>query len=121
MCTHDPAAAFRALAAVCHAGATLYVMVYAPEGMHGLQSNLELRRQFATLSLNEKIAMALRLAKGSRSAAIGWFDALNPFYNWVIPEEVAVNWFRAAGFGEIRVLNAAEHPRCAHHIAGVKL
>jgi len=143
MCTHDPLKTFLSAAATVKPGGALYLMVYAPEGMHGTTiTNLRRKHFFQLDSLAEKLAYVdrvyhrrwdlsspfrenfknllrnvMRRPKGSK---IGVLDMLEPFYNWVIPLEVIYGWMQRAGFEYMRLLNEHEPRKCAYHVLGRK-
>jgi len=143
MCTHDPLQTFLSAAATVKPGGALYLMVYAPEGMHGTTiTNLRRKHFFQLDSVAEKLAYvdqvyhrrwdvfspfrenfknllrnAMRRPKGSK---IGVLDMLEPFYNWVIPLDVIDGWMQKAGFGDVCLLNEHEPRKCAYHVLGTK-
>ncbi|MFQ5757133.1 MAG: class I SAM-dependent methyltransferase [Acidiferrobacterales bacterium] len=143
MCTHDPLQAFLNAAATVKPGGTLYMMVYAPEGMHGASITKYQRRKFHRLrTVSERLAMVdnifnrrwdsdypfienvknlwrnmRRLPKGSK---LGLLDALEPFYNWVIPLEVIEGWMAKGNFSNMKLLNERENPKCAYHVLAIK-
>ena len=143
MCTHDPQKTFRSAAFTVKPGGRLYLMVYAPEGHHGLPSTNTARRKFHALhSAEQKLAFVDHLyhrqwdsdfplvdncknvlknilghPKGNK---VGILDTLEPFYNWVIPLEVIEAWMKQNGFSRMVVLNAGEKPKCAYHVLGIK-
>jgi len=143
MCTHDPWKTFMSAAVTVKAGGALYLMVYAPEGMHGTAiTNLRRQHFFHLGSLEERLAYVDRVyhrrwesalpvsenfknvlrnimsrPKGSK---IGVLDMLEPFYNWVIPFAVIEGWARKAGFSTMRLLNEFEPRKCAHHVLMLK-
>ena len=143
MCTHDPWKAFLGAASTVKPGGALYLMVYAPEGMHGTSIvNLQ-RSRFAQMQnledglayvehvykrewdnaypLKENLKNVLRNILGRpRGSMVGTLDMLEPFYNWVIPLEVIEGWMRKAGFKEFCLLNEFEEKKCAYHVLGIK-
>ena len=121
MHTHDPARAFRSVSKAVKQGGAMYVMLYAPEGMHNDPENVRKRQHYhRTLATREeRIAFAYACA-GDPAQALGWYDLLNPFYNWVVPEPVIHGWFRQHGFILVQTLNTTVE-RCAHHVMARKL
>jgi SAM-dependent methyltransferase len=141
--SHDPLLAFASAASTVKPGGALYLMVYAPEGMHGTKVVNLRRKCFAQLrTLDEKLAYvedvyhrrwdtslplkenvknvmrnALRRPKGSKIYAL---DMLAPCYNWVIPLDVIKGWMGKAGFERMRLLNEFEPKKCAYHVLGTK-
>ncbi len=143
MCTHDPRKAFLSAAATVKPGGSMYLMAYAPEGIHGRPlTNLQ-RRAFhglttvqdrlayvthvyerrwdATYPLHENVKNKLRnLLRRPKGGALGVLDMLQPFYNWVIPLAVIEGWARDGGFATTRVLNESESPKAAYHVLATK-
>ena len=143
MHTHDPAQTFASAAAMLRPGGALYLMVYAPEGIHNRPLTLKQRRHFHELASVEarldwvdkvhsrrwstqysikdnllNLSRNLRrLPKGSKMSVL---DRLEPYYNWVVPLEVIQGWMRKNGFAQITVLNAQQRNRAAHHVLGIK-
>lgn len=144
MCTHDPKKAFESAAFTVKPGGAMYLMVYAPEGIHGTRLTNAQRKKFHSLqSVEERLKFVDKvwsrewdssyplidnilnvtrnirgLPQGSKMA---YLDLLEPFYNWVIPLEVIEGWMNNNGF-EFQVLNGGEKGklRAAHHILGIK-
>jgi SAM-dependent methyltransferase len=141
MCTHDPLKAFLSAAATVKPGGAMYLMVYAPEGIHAsMVTNLR-RKQFAQLpttdarlayvdqvyhrrwdaclSLKENLSNMLRnVLRRPKGSKIGVLDMLEPFYNWVIPINLIESWMQEAGFAEVCLLNQFEPKKCAYHVLG---
>ena len=143
MCTHDPLRAFQNAAGTVKHGGAMYLMVYAPEGIHGQDLTNRQRRKFYSFdnvqdrlkfvdkvydrawdgdySLTDNLKNVLRnirkLPKGSK---VGVLDMLEPFYNWVIPWEVVQSWMRQGGFSRVLLLNEHEPEKCAYHVLGIK-
>jgi len=143
MCTHDPLKAFLAAAQTVRPGGALYLMVYAPEGMHGSPLTNQRRRRFSQLhSIDEKLSYVERVfdrrwddavpcsenfknimrkvMRRPQGSKIGVLDALEPFYNWVIPLEVVQGWMKRAGFENVVLLNEFEPQKCAYHVLGMR-
>jgi SAM-dependent methyltransferase len=120
MHTHDPARAFQSVAKAVRPGGILYVMIYAPEGMHADPANLAHRKRYhRELRTREERLRFVYECAPDYSQALGWYDLLNPTYNWVVPEDVIHAWFRQTGFPSVLTLNATQ-VRCAHHVIGMK-
>lgn len=143
MATHDPLKTFMSAAATVKPGGALYLMVYAPEGMHATQIVGLQRRHFAELRtveeklayvehvyqrkwnnsypLKDNLANLLRNALGRlKGSKVGVLDLLEPFYNWVVPLNVIEGWMKKAGFEEVCLLNEFEKKKCAYHVLGIK-
>ena len=124
-------------------GGSLYLRVYAPEGLHNTKLTNHQRRKFDRLkTVEQRLAFVdkcyhrrwdrdfelidnlknvsrnlRRLPKGSK---VGVLDLLEPFYNWTIPWNVIENWMAEAGFSGVRLLNEFEPQKCAYHVLGKK-
>jgi SAM-dependent methyltransferase len=143
MCTHDPRKAFLSAASVVRPGGSLYLMVYAPEGINGRRLTNVQRRKFSRLQsvedrlayvdqvyerrwdpaypLHENVKNKLRdLLRRPKGGQIGVLDMLQPFYNWVIPLETIEGWVRDGGFASMKVLNEHESPKAAYHVLATK-
>ena len=121
MCTHDPRAAFDAVASTVRPGGALYLMVYAPT-YHVSPQVLEWRARYhrECRTFDEKLAFAYSVADRPENA-INLLDMLNTFYNWTIPEDVCRGWFEANGFRDIVLLNRSEPHACGLHMLGTKV
>lgn len=119
--THDPMRAFEIAASSVRPGGMLYVMVYAPT-FHASHFTYRVRRHAFehTRDPEARLRYAYELAE-TPDNAMNMFDMLSPFYNWAIPEYVAVEWFLRAGFTDVHLLNRGERQPAAHHLRGVKL
>jgi SAM-dependent methyltransferase len=143
MCTHNPLAAFTAAASTVRSGGSLYLMVYAPDGMNGREVTRVQRCTYQRLrALEDQLAYVehvrnrewdwaypwranvenilrkmLRVRKEDR---IGVLDMLSPFYNWVIPLDVIKNWMMEAGFSEVTLLNDRRRRKGSYHVLGTK-
>jgi SAM-dependent methyltransferase len=141
--THDPALAFRNVANLVAPNGALYVMVYAPEGVHATRTIQAQRSRFhrlrtvrqrvdyvnhiydrrwdraipTSVNVMNLVKRALRHPKDTK---VGILDTLEPFYNWVIPFDVVNGWFARCDFRDVTLLNARESRKCAFHILGRK-
>jgi SAM-dependent methyltransferase len=143
MHTQDPRKAFASAASLVRPGGFIYLMVYAPEGMHNTAIVNIQRRIFSRLkTVEERLAFVervydrawnwsypplenlknlLRNLKGlPKGGKLGVLDMLEPFYNWVIPMEVIEGWMARAGFADVRLLNEFEPEKCAYHVLARK-
>lgn len=143
MCTHDPRKAFLSAASTVKPGGSLYLMVYAPEGINGRPLTNIQRRLFHELStveermefvlhvyerdwdsaypLRENVKNKLRdLLRRPKGGPLGVLDMLQPFYNWVIPLAVIEGWAREGGFDQLQLLNEQESPKAAYHVLATK-
>lgn len=141
MCTHDPCKAFLNAAATVKRGGALFLMVYAPEGIHNTALVHLQRKHFRTLkSVEDRLAYAKHVAsrawdpaysladnlrntavrcyhrlQGKKLDWLGSLDMLSPYYNWVIPLDVIDGWSQKAGFRSYEVLNKRQN-RVAYHV-----
>jgi SAM-dependent methyltransferase len=143
MCTHDPKAAFASAAAMVAPGGALYLMVYAPEGIHDRPlTNIQRRRFHQLQSVEDRLAWVdkvhdrswdshyalkdnlLNLSRNLRGLPkgnkMGVLDMLEPFYNWVVPLAVIEGWMSENGFTQVTVLNPDQSNKAAHHVLGRK-
>ena len=119
MHTHDPKVAFENLARTVKPGGGLYVMVYSPT-QHNSPEILAYRRHYHNLkTFDEKLAYAYSIADAPENAS-NFFDMLNTFFNWVVPEETIHNWFHANGFIDVITLNASAKRYSSYHVFGQK-
>jgi 2-polyprenyl-3-methyl-5-hydroxy-6-metoxy-1,4-benzoquinol methylase len=120
MCTHDPKRAFENVASTVKPGGSLYTMVYAPT-YHASAAVREMRRKFhqECRTFEEKINFVFEVAEEPDNA-INYFDMLNTFYNWTIPEFVIHEWYWKCGFNDIITLNREERHNAAWHVLGRK-
>jgi SAM-dependent methyltransferase len=143
MCTHDPLKAFLSAGAMVKEGGALYLMVYAPEGMHNRSiTNLRRRQFFHLPTLQEKLRYADRvyhrrwdpsspvkenvknvmrnLMRRPKGSKVGVLDMLEPCYNWVIPFEVIEGWAHKGAFSKMFLLNELDGGKCAYHVLMLK-
>ena len=139
MHTHDPSEAVAQASATVAPGGALYLMVYAPEGIHGTRLTQCQRRKFHSLesaearlnfvdkvfhrrwdwsySLQDNLKNVLRNLRGlDKGSQIGVLDMLEPFYNWVISLQTISHWMDEYGFKHWQVLNENEPVKCAYHV-----
>ena len=141
--THDPALAFRNVAALVKPETgVLYLAAYAIGGIHDLAITNTTRRIYHSLPnaaekarFNRNVAerrwdwrlplienlhyVQRNLRRLPKSRAIGVQDMHDPFYNWVIPFDVLKGWFDKAGFRELAHLNENQNPRPLNHVLGL--
>lgn len=141
MHTHDPRRAFASAASTVSPTGAIYLMVYAPEGLHGDPLTVQQRKAFHALDtvearlayvehvyhrrldpayrLRDNWRNLLRTVRGTpKGGRVGVLDMLEPYYNWVIPWDVVAGWMRAEGFTKVTLLNERESPKCAWHVLG---
>ncbi len=143
MHTHDPRLAFASAAAMVRPGGAIYLMVYAPEGIHNRRLTLAQRRYFHTLTnaidrlawvekvqarswdtalpfIDNVLNLTRNLRGLPRSTKMGILDMLEPVYNWVIPLDTVHSWMSDYGFSNVTVLNSKQTNKAAHHVLGIK-
>jgi len=60
-----------------------------------------LREEWRNLPFIERQQMAAKLAEERGGSVHGWWDALNPTYNWGFTPEQVEAWFVTEGFSEV--------------------
>ena len=106
--TKNTREAFSKVASQVKKDGMLHVMVYnkendwAYEGFRG-KTCVEKHKYWITLSDDEKIEMCKKMVKKYKGNIHGWFDALNPMYNWSHSVEEIEQWFEEEGFTEIKL------------------
>lgn len=143
MCTHDPLKAFGSAAFTVKPGGALFMMVYAPEGPHNTKlCNIQRKKFHSLKTVEERIAyvdhiyerewdsdyplidnvknLLRNLLKRHKGSKTGVLDMMEPFYNWVIPQDVIQGWARKHGFKSATIMNAKEKHKCAYHVLCIK-
>lgn len=97
----NPREGFRKIASqVSSDSGILHIMVYNKNDQVKYEAD---RKIWLTLSHDEKVRLCEEKVKTVGGDLHGWWDALNPKYNWsFVPEEI-VQWFKEEGFSHIRV------------------
>jgi SAM-dependent methyltransferase len=139
--THDPLKAFQVAAGTVAPGGALYLMVYAPSGIHAQPLTNRQRKIFHAIdNVEERLAFVERVWRREwdwryplidnlknrahnflgrdKGYLLGVMDMLSPQYNWVIPRDTVFGWMRSAGFQEVIHLNHGQQNPCAHHVLG---
>lgn len=94
----DCRAAFTKVASQVKPKGVLHIMVYHDDTQ---QQYVKLRIRWQTLNLEERLALCREIIRNKGGDVHGWYDALNPKYNWsYYPFEVE-QWFREEGFEKI--------------------
>lgn len=107
----DPRRAFSKLATQVKKNGMLHVMVYDKkndwfyDGFRGSDTS-EARRLWASLSHEERIKMCKEKAEEKGGTIHGWWDALNPEYNYSFEPKEIKKWFEEEGFSNIRHIKA---------------
>lgn len=108
--TKDTREAFSKVASQVKKGGMLHVMIYDKkndyfyDGFRG-KTSPEKHKFWEKLSMKEKIELCEKKAKEKGGNIHGWFDALNPKYNWSFSPEVVKQWFVEEGFSHIKYGN----------------
>lgn len=109
MCTEDTRKAFSKVASQVKKGGMLHVMIYDKkmdwmyDGFRGTTC-VEKHKIWEKLSWNEKLEMCKKMAKKYGGEIHGWFDALNPTYNWSHSADEVKRWFIEDGFTNMKVI-----------------
>jgi len=107
--TKDTREVFSKVASQVKKGGMLHVMVYNKandwyyDGFRG-DTCVEKHKFWKTLSMNEKLKLCEEKARTKDGDVHGWFDALNPEYNWSHTPEEVKNWFVEEEFSNIRLI-----------------
>ena len=86
----------------------LHIMVYNKEndwvyeGFRG-DTCVEKHKYWMTLNDEEKIALCRKMVEKYKGNIHGWFDALNPTYNWSHTASEVEEWFKEEGFSDIKL------------------
>lgn len=96
-----PREAFSKVASQVAKGGTLHIMVYHK---HTQLQYEEGRRLWPTLTEQERESYCRKMIKKYGGDMHGWFDALNPTYNWAFTECEVEKWFEEEGFSEIHLV-----------------
>lgn len=107
MCTPKPREAFAKVASQVKKGGMMYVMIYDKkhdwlyDGFRG-DTCVEKHKYWESLTLDEKLKLCAEKAKTKGSDIHGWWDALNPTYNYSFTPEEIRQWFKEEGFDQIK-------------------
>lgn len=107
-----PIIGFNHLSNLINKGGILHIMVYDTRGQVKYKNY---RKQFKRLSLNKKIELCKQLTEKFGDIH-GWFDCLNPKYNYSFTSTQIINLFEMNGFTNVRIIT--EHNINAN---GIKL
>ena len=106
--TKNTRQAFSKVASQVKKDGMLHVMVYnkendwAYEGFRG-ETCVEKHEYWMSLSDQEKIEFCNKMVEKYKGNIHGWFDALNPKYNWSHSSDEVEKWFKEEGFSEIKL------------------
>ena len=88
--TERPREGFDILTDALRSGGRLHIMVYNKSGQN---TYIKLRKTFALLNEAGKLRLCRKYAK-DESAIHGWYDALNPAYNYAYSVKDIVDWYK---------------------------
>ncbi|UCG45248.1 MAG: class I SAM-dependent methyltransferase [Candidatus Bathyarchaeota archaeon] len=94
----NPRDAFKKVVHQVKLGGTLHIMVYHAKTQRRYK---KLREQWRRLDEKERLELCSKLADEKGGDIHGWYDALNPRYNWGYRPGEIRKWFRQEGFVEI--------------------
>lgn len=94
-----PFEGFKRVASQVVPGGTLHIMVYNKANQVEYEP---LRKTWVTLSEKSRIDLCEKLVRERGGTVHGWWDALNPRYNWGYSHDEVKEWFSGAGFNNIR-------------------
>jgi 2-polyprenyl-3-methyl-5-hydroxy-6-metoxy-1,4-benzoquinol methylase len=94
----DPELGFRKVASQVKQGGVLHIMVYNTETQ---QNYLKGRELWPALNTKQRLAYCRKMVLTYGGTLHGWWDALNPRYNYSYsPDEIEM-WFKREGFQDI--------------------
>jgi len=102
-----PRKAFSKVASQVKKGGMLYVMIYDKQndwfydGFRG-EACVEKHKYWESLSLEEKLKLCEEKSKTKGGEVHGWWDALNPTYNFSYTPDEIKQWFIEEGFTDIK-------------------
>lgn len=97
----DPLRGFRVLKDQLRKGGTLHVMLYNRETQARYE---DLRILFKELDKESRLALCRKLSKTRGGDVHGWYDALNPIYNYSYEPKEIIRWYENAGFYDIKLV-----------------
>jgi len=100
--TSDPRTAFSKVASqVKKEGGCLHVMLYHKDTQKNYQEG---RKIWKNLSEEQKLDYCKKKVNEIGGTVHGWFDALNPTYNFSFSEKEIKGWFEEEGFTKIKLV-----------------
>jgi len=94
----DPELGFRKVASQVRKGGTLHIMVYHRDTQKQYEEG---RRSWASLTPSKRVSYCNKMIRKYGGDLFGWWDALNPVYNFsYVPSEIE-QWFKTNGFAGI--------------------
>lgn len=82
-------------------GGILHIMVYHKDTQKPYEED---RKIWSTLSLEERLQLCQQKVDKIGGTVHGWFDALNPDYNWSFSEKEIKKWFEEENFSKIKLV-----------------
>ncbi len=82
-------------------GGILHIMVYHKDTQKPYE---EIRQKWRNLSLEEQLKLCEEKVNTIGGTVHGWFDALNPEYNWSFDEKEIKKWFEEESFSKIKLI-----------------
>jgi len=98
----NPREAFTKLASQVKPRGLLYVMLYHKDTQEVYH---EARRNWSLLTESQKVSVATFMAWRFGGHVYGWFDALNPLFNWAFSENEVKRMFIEEGFTNIKLVH----------------
>lgn len=104
--TSNPRQTFSKLVSQLKKGGMLHVMVYDKkndwfyDGYRGEPTKK--RDKWKSLTMEKKLELCKQFAEKKGGNIHGWFDALNPEFNWSYTKEEIKDWFVEEGFSKIK-------------------
>ena len=94
----DPRRGFQRVATQVKIGGTLHVMVYHLDTQKQYEEG---RRLWPRLSHEQRIAYCTEMARKTGENVHGWWDALNPKFNFSFEPSEVEGWFKQEGFAHV--------------------
>ncbi len=82
-------------------GGMLHIMVYHKDTQKPYEED---RKKWRSLSLEEQLKLCEEKVNKIGGTIHGWFDALNPEYNWSFEEREIKKWFEEERFSKIKLV-----------------
>lgn len=96
----EPRKGFSKVASQVANGGCLHIMVYNKKDQVQYEED---RQKWKTLTLEERLKLCEERAKTIGGTVHGWWDALNPTYNWGFTPEEVKQWFIEEGFTNVKI------------------
>jgi 2-polyprenyl-3-methyl-5-hydroxy-6-metoxy-1,4-benzoquinol methylase len=96
-----PSEAFNRVASQVKKEGYFHVMLYHKDTQRSYEAG---RKIWAGLTEKEKIALCEKMVSEKGGTVHGWWDAFNPQYNWSFHHKEVKEWFKKAGFEDIKLV-----------------